>query len=119
MVHLLGHLVALLAALVDGAWCEVLQIAHQRRRVRLCHHLRGCTDDACSTCIGLETTLMTAAALTPAVHHAGMSELTSIAKVPLMIFAFGEETTTQTDAQTDDDEVLHTMGTAEGVFTQR
>ena len=36
-----------------------------------------------------------------------------------MIFAFGEETTSQTNAQTDDDEVLHTMGTAEGVFTQR
>ena len=47
-----------------------------------------------------------------------MSELTRITKMPLMVFAFRKETAAQTDAKTDDDEILHTMGTAEGVFAQ-
>ena len=61
---------------------------------------------------------MTTATLTAIIHHTGMSELTRITKMPLMVFAFRKETAAQTDAKTDDDEILHTMGTAEGVFAQ-
>ena len=61
---------------------------------------------------------MATAAVTAIVHHTGMSELTCIAEVTLMVSALRKEATAQAYTQTDDDEILHTMSTTKGVLTQ-
>ena len=47
-----------------------------------------------------------------------MSELSGIATMTTMLIAIGEETTADTDAQADDDKVLHTVGTTKGILSQ-
>ena len=59
---------------------------------------------------------MAATTLASAIHHTGMAELAREAKMPLMLMALRENTAADADAQADDDEVLHAVGTAEGIF---
>ena len=61
---------------------------------------------------------MAAAAFSSVVHHAGMSELPGIAVMTLMVAASGEEAAAQSHANAQHDEVLHTVGTAKGIFPE-
>ena len=47
-----------------------------------------------------------------------MTELSGITAMTTMFLAIREEAAADTNAQTDDDKILHTVGTAEGIFTQ-
>ena len=115
---LLGHHVTLLTALKDGSRREFSQGAHQRRSIGFCHHLPGSADDAGSTSIGFEAPLMSTATQTTIVDYTGMPKLAGISQMSHMVCPFSEETAAETYTKTDDDEVLHTMGTAESILTQ-
>ena len=116
--HLNSHLVTLFTTLEDGSRRQFLKVTHQRRGISLCHQLTGCAGDTCGPCISLQTTLMATTTRTTSIHDTGMSELTCKPQMAHMVGPFCEETTAQTNAKANDDEVLHTVGTTKGIFSQ-
>ena len=61
---------------------------------------------------------MTAAAETAVLFDTSMAELTGKTVVSEVFTVLREETASQTDAQRDDNEILHAVGRAEGIFAE-